>query len=231
MPNKNFYLIMDTETAGDITYPIAYDVGWTIIDRNGEVYDKRHFLVREVFANLPMMATAYYANKFVGYLDRVATGEIVVADFIDIIRTFNASVENILSHGHPILSAYNLNFDLRSMKNTSDWLFDNPNWCKYDLDKLCIMCAACDVLYDKKYIKMCRDNGWVTEKGNVKCSAETGYRFVSGNLDFEEEHRGLDDCEIEAQILLAILNKHKKFDGTPTGFPMRKVYNREKEQG
>lgn len=223
MPKK-FYLVLDTETTGNIPNQIPYDVAWVVTDREGNIYERSHFLVREVFADLRMMATAFYAEKFVGYLDRLSAGEIVAVPFSEILRAFDRTIEK---YHIKTLCAYNLLFDLRAMANCSEWLYECRNWYWQDLEKLCIMCAACDVLYGKKYIKMCREYGWETEKGNVKCSAETGYRFVSGNVDFEEEHRGLDDCEIEAQILAAIFKKHKKFDGTPKGFPYRKVYNRE----
>lgn len=224
MANRKFYMVIDTETTGEIPHQIAYDVGWVVADRDGNIYERQHFLVREVFANLPMMATAYYADKFVGYLDRLNDNEIVAAPFAEILTAFDKCVEK---YGIKTLCAYNLNFDLRAMSNTCDWLFENRNWYKGELEKLCIMCAACDVLYGKRYIKMCRENGWETEKGNIKTSAECGYRYVSGDMDFTEEHRGLDDCEIEAQILAAIFKLHKKFDGTPKGFPFRKVYARE----
>lgn len=224
---KKFFLVIDTETTGEIPRQIAYDVGWVVTDRDGNIYERAHYLVREVFADLPMMATAYYANKFPGYLDRLYTQECRPLPFAEILRAFDRVCEK---YNIETLAAYNLNFDLRAMANTCEWLFENRNWTgNRELEKLCIMCAACDVLYNKKYIKMCRENGWETDKGNVKCSAETGYRYVSGNLDFEEEHRGADDCEIEAQILAAIFKLHKKFDGTPVGFPYRKVYAREKE--
>lgn len=226
MANKKFFIVLDTETTGDIPSQIAYDIGWVVCDREGHIYERQHFLVREVFANLPMMATAYYADKFVGYLDRLSDGEITALPFGEILRQFDKTREK---YNNPTLAAYNLNFDLRAMSNTCQWLFDNKNWYKGEMEQLCIMCAACDVLYGKKYIKVCRENGWETEKGNIKTSAECGYRYISGNYDFEEEHRGADDCEIEAQILAAIFKLHKKFDGTPKSFPFRKVYAREKE--
>lgn len=225
MPKR--YLVIDTETVGDLSYPIAYDVGWVICDRQGNIFEKKHFLVKEVFADLRAMATAYYADKFPGYLDRLYSQDITPVPFAEVLRAFD---RDIREYKIDTLSAYNLLFDLRAMANTSEWLYGCRDWNRFDLEKLCIMCAACDVLYGKKYIKLCREHGWTTEKNNVKCSAETGYRYISGNYDFEEEHRGADDCEIEAQILAAVFKTHKKFDGTPKGFPMRKVYAREERE-
>lgn len=220
------FLLIDTETCGSLAHPIAYDVGAVVCDRYGKIYDRAHFLVREIFADLPRMATAYYAEKFVGYLDRIESGSIKVKPFSFILTAIDNLVEK---WDIKTLCAYNLAFDLRAMKNTTEFLFDNSEWCKYELKNFCIMCAACDVLYGKKYIKACRAHGWETENGNVKTSAECGYRYLTGNYDFVEEHRGADDCEIEAEILAAVFRTHKHFNRTVKPFPMRAVYAREHE--
>ena len=62
-----------------------------------------------------------------------------------------------------------------------------------------------------KYNKFCAENGFVTAKGNIQMSAEVCYRFISGNVDFVEEHTALADCEIEMEILRAIWGTHRKF--------------------
>jgi len=53
----------------------------------------------------------------------------------------------------------------------------------------------------KKYKDLARSQGWVSEAGNIKTTAECAYRFTSGNLGFIESHTALHDAEIEAQIL------------------------------
>ena len=63
----------------------------------------------------------------------------------------------------------------------------------------------------RKYNKFCCENGFVTQKGNIQMTAEICYRFISGDLSFEEEHTALADCEIEAEILRAVWNTHRKF--------------------
>ena len=62
-----------------------------------------------------------------------------------------------------------------------------------------------------KYNKFCCENGFVTKSGNIQMTAEVCYRFISGNVDFVEEHTALSDCEIEAEILRAVWNTHRKF--------------------
>lgn len=63
----------------------------------------------------------------------------------------------------------------------------------------------------RKYNKFCCENGFVTKSGNIQMTAEVCYRFISGDLSFEEEHTALADCEIEAEILRAVWNTHRKF--------------------
>lgn len=63
----------------------------------------------------------------------------------------------------------------------------------------------------RKYNKFCCENGFVTKSGNIQMTAEICYRFISGDLSFIEEHTALADCEIEAEILRAVWNTHRKF--------------------
>jgi hypothetical protein len=55
------------------------------------------------------------------------------------------------------------------------------------------------------------ENGYYTDKGNCRMTAEVCYRFISGNNEFIEEHTALADTEIEAEILRACWATHKKF--------------------
>ena len=75
-----------------------------------------------------------------------------------------------------------------------------------------IMFAFYDTIAQtKRYKQFCAENGYYTEKGNCRMTAEVCYRFISGNNDFIEEHTALADTEIEAEILRACWATHKKF--------------------
>lgn len=63
----------------------------------------------------------------------------------------------------------------------------------------------------RKYNKFCCENGFVTAKGSIQMTAEVCYRFLSGEIDFVEEHTALADCEIEMEILKAVWGTHRKF--------------------
>jgi hypothetical protein len=53
----------------------------------------------------------------------------------------------------------------------------------------------------KKYKTLAVREGWVSDAGNIKTTAECAYRFVSGNLAFAESHTALEDAQIESEIL------------------------------
>lgn len=225
MRKTDKYLLIDTETVGDIPFQRAYDVGAVVTDSKGEIYETCHFLVEETFSDLRDMSTAYYANKFVGYLHLLEAGAVHVRKFYQICQY----LDNMADRWNvKYLAAYNLGFDKRAMENTCRALYGFKKWSRREYKDFCVFTAACEVLYGKKYIKAARLNGWETDKGNVKTSAEMGYRFISGESEFIEEHRGLQDCMIEAQLLAAVKATHKKHTGRIMGFPSRMVYNREK---
>lgn len=229
MSKKHLYLIIDTETACEIPHQIPYDIGYILIDRKGTVYEKGNYLVKETIADLTTMARAFYASKFIGYLEMLEHGEITMKTLAEIFTEIIKIIDKYNETAEIFFAGYNAPFDKRALENASEWLYENREWLNRDVKIFDIWTVACDTLYGKDFIKKARENGWVTEKGNIKTSAEIGYRYIANKADFEEEHRGLQDCEIEAEILKAVFATHKKIDGTPRAFPMRAVWKLEKE--
>ena len=83
---KKYYLILDTETATlpfantlcknekqkqkiAIAKPLVYDIGWVILDRQGNVIKKKNYLVQETFFVPNVFNTAYYSDKRPIYID------------------------------------------------------------------------------------------------------------------------------------------------------------------
>ena len=76
---------------------------------------------------------------------------------------------------------------------------------------MCIWCLACEVLYTQKtFGKVAIRNNWVSEVGNFRTTAEVGHRYITGNIDFEEEHTGLEDVLIEIGIMAYAFRQNKK---------------------
>ena len=96
--------------------------------------------------------------------------------------------------------AYNSDFDDKVFTYNCDWFkCNNPleNIPVYDIWGY----ASQFITKNEDYKAFCEEHKYFTDSGNYKGNAETVYRFISGDLDFEEAHMGLHDCEIEAKIL------------------------------
>ena len=69
--------------------------------------------------------------------------------------------------------------------------------------------TICD---SSNYVRWCIENGFISEKGNISCSAEAVYSYLTQNSEFEEDHTALSDCEIEAKILQAVFDRKQKLE-------------------
>ena len=122
---KKFYLVLDTETATlpfandlcknaqqkqkiAIAKPLVYDIGWTIVDRLGNVYKKANYLVQETFFVPAIFNTAYYYNKRPIYIDLLNNGEIEAKNWNNIIEILLKDLEIC-----DMVTAYNACFDFK----------------------------------------------------------------------------------------------------------------------
>lgn len=123
---KKLYLVLDCETAtlpfaneiaqGDadrkkkiaIARPLIYDIGWTICDRKGEIYDKKQFLIAETFSVPSVFNTAYYAEKRPIYLEMLQRGEITIKPWQEVVKILIENMSKVDSVG-----AFNSMFDFK----------------------------------------------------------------------------------------------------------------------
>lgn len=120
---RKYYLILDCETATlpiameyteeqrkniAIAKPLIYDLGWKVIDRSGNVYATKNFLISEIFSVPAIFDTAYYANKRPLYLEMLDKGEIMLTDWKTAIRELVEDMEACEGVG-----AYNAMFDFK----------------------------------------------------------------------------------------------------------------------
>ena len=106
--------------------------------------------------------------------------------------------------------AFNVNFDKAMLKNIFGGEFEDlTNLVEFrDIQTAILMTR----LMCKKYLDFCYDNNFRTDKGYPQTKAETVYRYLTNNMEFEEAHTGLEDCEIELQILLSAIRSKKKLE-------------------
>lgn len=106
MPKKQLFMVLDTETATlpftneiangsneakrkiSIARPLIYDFGYVICDRNGEIYDKKQFLIAEIFSVPSIFNTAYYAAKRPIYLEMLKRGKTTIKSWNEVMNYF-----------------------------------------------------------------------------------------------------------------------------------------------
>lgn len=211
--NRNLMMILDTETTNAIDCPILYNIACMIIDKYGMCYDKLNFIIREVFFGMPeLMKSAYYANKIPQYMEQIERGEIEVVSWNEACYRIR---EMIRKYGVKSWVAHNARFDYNSMNNTQRYITKSkyrylmpkniPAWDTLKMSK--------DVIATKaSYKKFCEKNGFMTKHKTPRpqMKAETLYRFITNDPSFIEEHKAMEDIEIEAQIFAYCYRQHKK---------------------
>lgn len=131
-------------------------------------------------------------------------------DYYDWEKTQRRICSNIVNN---LPSRRNPNFDEKSFH------FRGREYPLFD-----IWGMACDRLLNRvAYKNLCLDLGMITNSGDFfKTSAESSYRYLREEYDFDEAHTALADAEIEAYILSKILHYGKIEIGIDF-FPFRKL--------
>lgn len=120
---RKYYLILDCETATlphaidyigeqrkriSIAKPLIYDLGWQVVDRAGQVYAKKNYLISEIFSVPSVFDTAYYKDKRPIYLEKLDKGEILLTDWRTAVRELIEDMDAVEGVG-----AYNAMFDFK----------------------------------------------------------------------------------------------------------------------
>ena len=204
---KKYYMVLDTETVADARVP--YDVAWVLVDRTGNVLMRYNAWCAEILQNETLRylvkKDSFAKRKAAFYLDAeiapLETFENIKQKTTQIIRDFNA-----------IVVAYNAAFDIKVLNDYSNVLtgesFFGEDVEVWDLWNMALN-TVCD---SSNYVRWCIDAGFITEKGNISCSAEAVYSYLFKDKDFVEDHTALSDCEIEAKILQAVFNRKQKLE-------------------
>lgn len=121
---RSYYLILDCETATlpyankftapeqkkkiSISKPLIYDLGWVIVDKKGNIYKRRNFLITEIFSAPSIFNTAYYKEKRPIYLEKLKNKEIVLATWEEATAKLVEDMDQVKGVG-----AYNAMFDFK----------------------------------------------------------------------------------------------------------------------
>lgn len=189
--------VFDTETIG-LNKPFCYNVGMVIADtETGAILEQYEWIIEQIWHNLPLFETAYYANKRPIYVKRMKARKIkmmkwgqVMQKMRKIFKQFNVTAAY----------AYNSKFDEKVFNFNCDWFkTQNPfeSLLIYDIRGY----AHAKICKTEKYMNFCDMNNRLTECGNYSTTAESVFQYLSNNTSFEEEHTALADSVIEWEIL------------------------------
>ena len=230
MRKNEWFIVIDTETANSIQFPLPYDIGYKVMNRKGEIAVVRSFCVYEIYvAEKEMMRTAYYADKLPQYENELKQGDRKLVKLYTARKTI---IEDMTNYKTSVVYAYNMNFDKRALNNDQKYTTNNRYYHFFPkgTEFRCIWNMACQVLLARpSYIKFALKNGYISPKGNILTNAECCYRYITKNTSFNEAHKGLDDVNIEAEILLACYAQHKKLDPKPYQACWRLVQKKRQE--
>lgn len=200
------YMVFDCETTNNMDDPFCYDTGWCIINDEGETLKTRSYVVDEVFNDEPeMMEVAYFAEKIPQYKADIANGSRIVKPYEFIRRQV---AKDCRDFNVQAIIAHNMRFDYKATARTQRWLTSSKSryFFPYGIplwDSLKM--ARRTFGKTEEYKTFCRENDFTYGNNQCRFTAEVLYKYLTGNLDFEESHTGLEDTLIEKMIFLGCL--------------------------
>ena len=216
---RRTYLIMgDTETCNtrmengklDMRDVLVYDFGFAVCDKQGRVYEKHSFIIKEIFFDMKdLMKSSYFADKLPQYYEEIRNGKRKVVSLYEA-RKILADV--MKKYNTNIFVAHNARFDDNALKVTERYTTKSKYryFLPFGTEVWDTMKMASDTICKQKtYKKFCEENGYLTKKGQVRKTAEILYRYITKNNDFTESHTGLEDVMIEKEILAHCFRQHK----------------------
>lgn len=220
---KALYMVYDTEVCNcpkidgqlDVANGQVYDLGIQIVDKDGYIYDEYSIVNGDVFWGMPeAMKEAYFSDKRPQYVADILAGKRKVLNTWQMYKLVRNLCEE---YNIKACVAHNARFDVKALnatmryqtKSRCRWFFpyEMPMW---DTMKM----ANDTICKQKRYKEFCEANGYMTNHATpqVRKTAEIIWRYLTDDVTFEEEHTGLADVEIEAQIFAECIRQHKAME-------------------
>ena len=193
-----------------------YNIGYLIADKKGNIYNEKSFAILPcVWENLEHCFKAKeMTHKNIQEILQDIDSEERKYRYLGTKESKKEILTDIVTNHVTEIWAYNCPFDKSSLRRLfgEDFKQIDSLITFYDI----IPAILYTRLLTKKYVNFCKQNNYLTEKGNVMTKAEIVYKYLTNNPDFVEEHTGLDDCKIEYQILLNAIKTKKKINHSTT---------------
>ena len=214
-------LVFDTETTS-LDKPFCYNIGYVIAD-NGNIVKRADFVVEQIWHNLPLFKSAYYADKRPIYVNAMKARKTIMDKFGYICQQM---IRDIKTYSIKSAYAYNSPFDEKVFEFNSDWFkCSNP----FDLIPVYDIRGYAHnfICNTEEYIGFCEKNQLFTDSGNYSTTAEALFKYLTKDASFEEAHTALADSEIETDILLECFRKGATEE---TAYPVKFSFPREVEK-
>jgi hypothetical protein len=199
--------IFDTETTS-LEKPFCYNIGYVIVDtETRETVLQREYVVEQVWSNLELFCSAYYADKRPDYVKRMRGRTVTMEKYGYITQQM---IRDFKSFKVEQAYAYNSPFDEKVFNFCCEWFktinpFEIVN--VFDIRGY----VHNKIAFTPEFKQFCEVNEYFTESGNYSTTAETLFRYITNNNDFNEAHTALDDSKIESQILFDCIDKGAEF--------------------
>ena len=217
---ENKYLVFDSETGNtmrneqgqlDTHAGQVYDLGGEIIGEiSGKVYDQFSLINEDVFYRMPyVMREAYFKDKIPQYVEDIKNKKRQV---VNTWQMWNIFYQKCKEHNVKAIVAHNAWFDVKVLNATLRYQTKSKKkfFIPYGMEILDTMKMANETIAKTdEYISFCKENNYMTKHQvpRPQLTAEVLYRFLSGNNEFQEEHTGLADVEIEKEIFLECMKR------------------------
>ena len=218
----SYCAVFDTETTS-LDKPFCYDFGYVILDMdNLSVVKENHFVIEQVWHNLPLFESAYYKEKRPLYVSLMRSKKATMDKWGYVMRTLARDVKQ---YNITDAYAYNSDFDDKVMTFNCDWFKCNNPFETVAIHD--IWGYASEIITCRPdYKEFCENNQRFTDTGNYKSSAEVVYQYITNNADFVEDHMGLYDGKIESDILVYCINHGANW---ATDYKVQKILSRPKK--
>lgn len=214
---RKFYLTLDCETSYRF-YPIdredgknvkpIWDIAWVVTDSKGVVYETAEYSPIEFRQFWAQMVEK--KDETCAKINRAVKRNVIA--WQDII---NALDDTIARYKIDKIWAYNAAFDSARIADMNRVAEIETAYEFGDIWNLAVTTQTLNV----RYFQFCTEHGYISDKGNLKTSAEIMSRYLNLDPTFIEAHTALADCRIEAEIFRICRDtKTKTKDDSINGF-------------
>lgn len=194
------FIVLDTETTNTLEDAFCYDIGFIVTDGQ-TIFEKHSYTIADIFLDNDLMENAFFKDKMPKYWEDIKNGDRLLRKFktvkfifADICKQYNIKK----------VYAFNCRFDYNALQTTQRFLTSSKYryFFPYGIEFHDIMVTAKQTLKNNdEYRRFCLENNFVYGKGKQnRYTAEIVYKFLV-DKNFEEMHMGLQDSEIEFEIL------------------------------